>query len=246
MEDCGARIRRTVRFHGPDRPAGLGVTGARKGRARLVWSPSGPATGAWRDTACTGTAAPTGASAGASLRVRAGRAHGYRVAATDTRGNVGPQSNPVRVVRGHRAPGAPGRLRATRVTRLGGAPVVVGRQAAQRAHRRLPHLPRRRAGAPGARLRRRRSQPRARHELPVHRRRGRHAGIHERRHRAGVGHDRAAGGHAGTGARLPARVHRRELPRPPAPLPPDRHRVPDLLRVPRRGRRGHRRATIRW
>ena len=63
----------------------------------------------------------------------------------------------------------------------------------------------------------------ARRALQVHGRRDRPAGIHERRDRAAVGHDRAAAADAGSRARVPAGLDRRELPRPAAPLHADRH-----------------------
>ena len=47
---------------------------------------------------------------------------------------------------------------------------------------------------------------------------------------------RDAAADRGQAPRVPARVDGRELPRPPAPLPPDRHRLPDLLRLPPPGR----------
>jgi spore germination protein YaaH len=53
-----------------------------------------------------------------SLRVRIGRARTYRVAAVDAGGNVGPKSRPLKLIRGHRPPGQPGRLR-TRATDSG-------------------------------------------------------------------------------------------------------------------------------
>ena len=45
-------------------------------------------------------------------------------------------------------------------------------------------------------------------------------------------HDRDAAADPGEGARLPARDHGRELPGPPAQLPPHRHPLPHLLRMP--------------
>ena len=99
----------------PSRPSGLAVTDVAGGHARLVWSP-GPAGGGqtaryrvYRD------GHPYKRVRGRALRVRIGRARVYRVAATDARGNVGPRSNPVKVIRGHRPPGAPARVRASKV-----------------------------------------------------------------------------------------------------------------------------------
>ena len=133
LSDCGARIRRTVRFHGPDRPAGLGVTGARKGRARLVWSPSKPGDGRVSGYRVYRDGRAYRRVRGRALQVRAGHAHVYRVAATDTRGHVSAQSNagagrprppgsaPAGAAAGHARPG------------LGGPPVVVGRRGARAA-----------------------------------------------------------------------------------------------------------------
>ena len=115
MSDCGARIVRTVRFHGPYRPAGLGVTGAGRNHARLVWSPSKPGDGRVSGYRVYRDGRAYRRVHGRALRVRARRAHVYRVAAADIRGHVSPQSNPVRVVRGHHAPRRPVRLKVTRV-----------------------------------------------------------------------------------------------------------------------------------
>ena len=48
---------------------------------------------------------------GLSVRVRASRLHTYRVAASDTSGRPGAKSGVVKVVRRHRPPGRPGRLK---------------------------------------------------------------------------------------------------------------------------------------
>ena len=115
MSGCGGRIVRTMRFHGPYRPAGLAVVSFDHSRARLVWSPSKPGDGpvsgyrVYRD----GRAYRRVRSR--SLRVTAGHPHVYRVAAADSRGHTSPKSNPVRVVKGHHGPRRPTRLRVTRV-----------------------------------------------------------------------------------------------------------------------------------
>jgi spore germination protein YaaH len=92
-------------------PAGLAVTDASSGSVRLVWSRSGPnATRAagfrvYRDGRFYKRVR------GLSLRVRASRLHVYRVAAVDADGRAGAKSGVVKVVRRHRAPGRPGRLK---------------------------------------------------------------------------------------------------------------------------------------
>ena len=101
---------------GPPAPAGVAIADARGGKARLVWSKPG-----------TGAAAVAGyrvyrdgrpfkrVRKRTFLRLRVRRAHGYRVAAYDANGHTGPKSRTVKAIRGHRAPGRPGRLR-TRVS----------------------------------------------------------------------------------------------------------------------------------
>jgi spore germination protein YaaH len=96
-------------------PAGLAVTAPSRGSARLVWwPPPGDARFAayrvYRDDR------PYRRVRGRSLRVRAARVHGYRVAAIDGHGRTGRRSRPVRVLRGHRSPRLSGKPRATRVT----------------------------------------------------------------------------------------------------------------------------------
>jgi spore germination protein YaaH len=92
-------------------PAGLAVTEVGSGSVRLVWSRSGPhATGVtgyrvYRDGRFYKRVR------GLSLPVRASRLHTYRVAASDTRGRPGAKSGVVKVVRRHRPPGRPGRLK---------------------------------------------------------------------------------------------------------------------------------------
>ena len=99
----------------PSRPSGLAATGVAGGHARLVWSPGadgGKQTAAYR-VYRDGRAYKR--VRGRVLRVRIGRTRVYRVAASDARGHVGPRSTPVKVVRGHRPPGAPARVRASKV-----------------------------------------------------------------------------------------------------------------------------------
>jgi spore germination protein YaaH len=92
-------------------PAGLAVTDAGSGNVRLVWSRSGPnaaqVTGyrVYRDGRFYKRVR------GLSMRVRASRLHTYRVAASDTDGRPGAKSGVVKVIRRHRPPGRPGRLK---------------------------------------------------------------------------------------------------------------------------------------
>ena len=147
------------------------------------------------------------------------RTHSYRVAGIDTRGAAGPRSEPVRVLRGHRPPTAPGPAEGHPRHRLARAPVV----AAARA--------RRSGRLAGYRI--------FRDGLPVRQVRGR-AGVDRdlapaTRYRFTVAAIDTQGymsastapvsvttarppAVAGPRARVPARLDRRELPRPPAPL----------------------------
>ncbi len=128
-EPCVARLTKDVRFHPPFRPPGLAVTGGGT-RVRLVWSRAPRGDGRLAGYRITRDGKPFRRVRGTSfpMRVPAGRAHGFAVAAADSRGNVGPKSNPVRVVRGHRAPGAPPKVRTKRLGEAGVRLVVVGRQ----------------------------------------------------------------------------------------------------------------------
>jgi spore germination protein YaaH len=99
----------------PRGPAGLAITDVRPGHGRLVWSRSNPGDARVAGYRVYRDGRPYRRVRGTSLRVRISRPHTYRVAAADARGRVGQRSGAVRVVRGHRPPGRPGRLR-TRVT----------------------------------------------------------------------------------------------------------------------------------
>jgi len=95
----------------PPRPTGLAVAGMHSSHARLVWSRTQPA-----DAPIAGYRVYRDGRAfrrvrGTSLRIRVGRAHSYRVAATDTNGRAGGKSTSVRVMKGHRPPGRPGRVK---------------------------------------------------------------------------------------------------------------------------------------
>jgi spore germination protein YaaH len=95
----------------PGEPTGLAIADVRPGSVRLVWSRSTPG-----DTRVAGyrvyrDGRPYRKVRGLSLRVRVSRLHVYRVAAADTRGRVSSKSGVVKVVKRHRPPGRPGRLK---------------------------------------------------------------------------------------------------------------------------------------
>ena len=91
-----------------------------------------------------------------------------------------------------------------------------------------------------------RRQPRARHRLPLHGRGRRQLGLRRAGHAAGADQDRDAAADARQAARVHARHHRRELRRPAAPLPADRHGLPDVLRLPREHAARSSARTTRW
>jgi spore germination protein YaaH len=99
----------------PPAPAGLAITDVGSGHARLVWSLPGPAQLAAAGYRVYRDGRAYGRTRKPSLKVRVGGSHTYRVAALDTGGDAGPMSRPVRLIRRHRPPRRPGRLRA-RVT----------------------------------------------------------------------------------------------------------------------------------
>jgi spore germination protein YaaH len=96
----------------PPAPAGVAITDVRGGHARLVWSRSGPGVAEVARYRVYRDGRLYRGSRRSSLRVRVGRARTYRVAAVDASGSVGPKSRPLKIVRGHRPPARPGRLRA--------------------------------------------------------------------------------------------------------------------------------------
>jgi spore germination protein YaaH len=109
-EVCPARLKP------PSRPPGLAVTGG-GASVRLVWSRAEAGDARVVRYRVTRNGKPFRRVRGTSLRMRVtkGRAHNFAVAAVDARGNVGPKSNRVRVVKGHRAPRAPAKVRTRRV-----------------------------------------------------------------------------------------------------------------------------------
>jgi spore germination protein YaaH len=96
-------------------PAGLAVTDVRGSSARLVWSAGRPgeerALGyrVYRDGRAYKRVR------GTSLRVAVGSRgpHRYAVAAIDTRGHVGKRTRALKVIKGHKPPGRPSKLRVT-------------------------------------------------------------------------------------------------------------------------------------
>ena len=102
----------------PPPPAGFAVTDAGSGGVRLVWSRSGPNTARVSGYRVYRDGRFYRRVRGRSVRVRVSRLRTYRVAAVDTRGRPGAKSGVVKVVRRHRPPGRPGRLK-RRVTKSG-------------------------------------------------------------------------------------------------------------------------------
>ena len=92
-------------------PAGLAVTDAGSGNVRLVWSRSGPNAAQVSGYRVYRDGRFYKRVRGLSVRVRASRLHTYRVAASDASGRPGAKSGVVKVIRRHRAPGRPGRLK---------------------------------------------------------------------------------------------------------------------------------------
>ncbi len=105
----------SARFQAPHRPAGLAVVGVRHDSVRLVWSPSRAGDGRLRGYRVYRDGRLHRRVRGRSLRVRATRGATYRVAGVDRSAHVGPRSNAVHVLQGHRPPRRPARLRARRV-----------------------------------------------------------------------------------------------------------------------------------
>jgi spore germination protein YaaH len=134
-DPCVARLKQEVRFHPPSRPPGLAVNGG-GAHVRLVWSRAAPGDGRVAGYRIFRDGKPFRRVRGTSFSMRtpAGRAHGFAVAAADLHGNVGPRSNLVRVVGGHRAPGAPPKVRTRRV---GDAAVLISWSAAKRRSGRI-------------------------------------------------------------------------------------------------------------
>jgi spore germination protein YaaH len=95
----------------PAAPPGIAVTDVRPQSARLVWARNGPNASGVTGYRVYRDGRPYRRVRGRSLRVRASRLHVYRVAAVDASGRIGAKSGVVKVVRRHRPPGRPGRLK---------------------------------------------------------------------------------------------------------------------------------------
>ncbi len=112
---CVTRLEMRVRFHAPFAPSGLAITAVKGASARLVWSGSREGDGRVAGYRVYRNGRAYKRVRARALRVRAGRAQSFRVAATDTRGNVSRRTRPIRLTRGHAPPGRPGGLKVTRV-----------------------------------------------------------------------------------------------------------------------------------
>lgn len=132
---CVTRLKQEVRFNPPSRTPGLAVVGGGN-RVRLVWSEAASGDGRVAGYRILRDGRPYQRARGLSLsmRVAAGRAHAFVVAAVDSRGNMGPHSNAVKVLKGHRGPGPPGK---PRTRHAGDAGVVIWWGAARRGSGRI-------------------------------------------------------------------------------------------------------------
>jgi spore germination protein YaaH len=117
---CTSNLEQRVRFHAPGAPPGVAVTDVRGGRVRLVWSASKPGDGRMAGYRVYRGDRLFKRVRGLSLRVRASRRpQSFAVAAVDSRGHVGRRSRAIKVIRGHKPPGRPARLRVARATDSG-------------------------------------------------------------------------------------------------------------------------------
>jgi spore germination protein YaaH len=115
---CGQRLRRKVAYIRPGAATAIGATSpAGAAAVRLSWEPATRGDGrlvgyrVFRDGATFGQTADTGID----VRVSSNRRYELRVAAVDSRGTLGPLSDPVTVETGHEPPPAPEGLSATDV-----------------------------------------------------------------------------------------------------------------------------------
>ena len=132
---CLTHLKRGVRFHPPFRTPGLAVLDGGK-RVRLAWSRAVPGDGRVVAYRILRDGRRYRRARGLSLRMRvpAGRPHAFVVEAVDSRGNAGPRSNTVKVLKGHRGPGRPGK---PRTRRAGDAAIVISWSAARRGSGRI-------------------------------------------------------------------------------------------------------------
>jgi spore germination protein YaaH len=115
-EQCAAKLRKDVPFYGPAKPPGFAITDVRRKNARLVWTRGAPGDGRIVSYRVFRNGRPYKRVHGLALRVAAGdgKDASYQVAAADNRGHVSSRTSPLRVLKGHRPPGRPGRLRSKR------------------------------------------------------------------------------------------------------------------------------------
>jgi spore germination protein YaaH len=118
LSGCAARLEQRMRYFPPFRPHGLAVRLKSEHLAVLEWGRARPGDGdlygyrIYRD----GRVYRQVKRLRARVRLGGAPVIQFAVAAADTRGRVGPRSRTLRVVRGHRPPGAPGNLQVGRVT----------------------------------------------------------------------------------------------------------------------------------
>jgi spore germination protein YaaH len=115
---CAARITRLVPFRAPSRPDRLAVREVTDSRVTLDWLPARPGDGRIAGYRVFRDGAVFRQVRGRSVQVpvASARDYAFRVAAADTRGNLGPRSDSVRIRTRHYPPMAPGNPVAVRVT----------------------------------------------------------------------------------------------------------------------------------
>ena len=167
----------------------------------------------------------------AQLRLPTGATYRIEVAGLDTHGRVGHRSRAVFVRIGHRPPGRARQHRHRPCGGHGGGAVVGPGRWRQRARGRLPRVQKRCSGASDADALDGGRQPRPVYGLRLHGRGRRQPRLPRPGDAGGAAQDGTAAAHRRQGARVHARLHRRELRGPPAQLPADRDPVPHLLPV---------------
>ena len=167
----------------------------------------------------------------ARLRLPTGATYRIEVAGIDTRGRVGHRSRAVFVRIGHRPPGPPGQHRHRPGGGHRGGTVMGPRRRRQRARGRLPRVQRRCSGASNADALDRGRQPRPVYGLRLHGRGRRRPRLPRPGHAGGAAQDGTSAAQRRQGARVHARLHRRELRSPPAQLPAHRDPVSNVLQL---------------
>jgi spore germination protein YaaH len=94
-------------------PAGLAITDVRGSSARLVWSASRLGESSVRGYRVYRDGRDYKRVRGQSMRVSvsSSKTHRYAVAALDARGRAGKRTGPIKVIKGHKPPGRPSKLR---------------------------------------------------------------------------------------------------------------------------------------